>query len=90
MAWMLKERQEHAWQSLRFKSISIRFSSITLRDRSPVMVSVIMCSNFKIVCFVVANIIVYLRRVNNLKTDVWWQHTCAHFSKKLVHYRAFS
>ena len=20
----------------------------------------------------------------------WWQHTCAHFPKKLVHYRAFS
>ena len=32
----------------------INFSSTTLRDRSPVMVSVIMGSNFKIVCFVVA------------------------------------
>ena len=32
----------HAWQSLRFKSILIHFSSTTLRDRSPVMVSVIM------------------------------------------------
>ena len=32
----------HAWQSLRFWSISIHFSSTTQRDRSPVMVSVIM------------------------------------------------
>ena len=32
----------HAWQSLRFYSILIHFSSTTLRDRSPVMVSVIM------------------------------------------------
>ena len=24
------------------------------------------------------------------QVSVWWQHTCAHFSKNLVHYRAFS
>ena len=32
----------HTWQSLRFKIILSHFSSTTLRDRSPVMVSVIM------------------------------------------------
>ena len=31
-----------------------------------------------------------INKLNKTQINPGWQHTCAHFSKKLVHYRAFS
>ena len=53
------------------ETLEYSISYTTLRDRSPVMVSVIMIKLQNcLFCCGVANIIVYLRRVNNIKTDV--------------------